>query len=235
MHFPGGLTFTVSSNNMPEFYKGAIDMDSVKRDFDKVAATWDEEPRRVKLAGDIAGTIVQCVPLSSGMDVLDFGCGTGLLTLNLQPHVRTITGVDSSQGMLDRLRAKSENLGLANVSAQYKDLDTGDVLEGGFHLVTCCMTLHHVQDIAALLRNFYSIVLPSGYIAIADLDLDDGLFHEDSTGVFHNGFDRAALQRLLGNAGFVDIVFSTATKMTKSIAVGVTREFTIFLVTARKI
>jgi ubiquinone/menaquinone biosynthesis C-methylase UbiE len=209
-------------------------METVKRDFNKFAATWDEEPRRVKLAGDIAVSIAKCVPLSPSMDVLDFGCGTGLLTLNLQPQVRTVTGVDSSEGMLDKLRAKSESLGLTNVSAQYKDLDSGDILEGEFHLVTSGMTFHHVRDIAALLRNFYSIILPSGYIAIADLDLDDGQFHENNTGVFHYGFDRAALQGLFEEAGFVDVSCRTATGIDKSAAGGGSREFTIFLMTARK-
>ena len=210
-------------------------METVTRDFNKVAATWDEEPRRVKLAGDIADSIAQNVSLASSMDVLDFGCGTGLLTLNLQPHIRSITGVDSSEGMLDILRAKTESLVLVNVSAQYKDLDSGDALEGAFHLVTSCMTFHHVRDIEALLKRFYTIILPSGHIAIADLDLDDGLFHEDSTGVFHNGFDREALQRLFEKTGFVDVTFRTASSMTKTIAGGASREFTIFLVTARKI
>lgn len=210
-------------------------METVTRDFNKVAATWDEEPRRVKLAGDIADSITQNVPLASSMDVLDFGCGTGLLTLNLQPQVRTITGIDSSKGMLDILRAKTESLGLVNVSAQYKDLDGGDALEGAFHLVTSCMTFHHVRDIEALLKSFYTIIHPSGYIAIADLDLDDGLFHEDSTGVFHNGFDRETLQRLFEKTGFVDVTFRTASSMTKTISGGASREFTIFLVTARKI
>ncbi|MBL0226349.1 MAG: class I SAM-dependent methyltransferase [Geobacteraceae bacterium] len=210
-------------------------METVTRDFNKVAATWDEEPRRVKLAGDIAVSIAQNIPLTPSMDVLDFGCGTGLLTLNLQPQVRTITGVDSSEGMLDKLRAKTERLELANVSAHYKNLDSGDILEGAFHLVTSCMTFHHFRDIESLLNSFYSIILPSGHIAIADLDLDDGQFHDDSTGVFHNGFDRAKLQRLFEKAGFVDVTCRTATSISKSTAAGALQEFTIFLMTARKI
>ena len=58
---------------------------------------------RVKLATDVAGAVSAEVRLAADMDVLDFGCGTGLLALQLQPYVRSITGVDSSQGMLDVL------------------------------------------------------------------------------------------------------------------------------------
>ncbi len=76
-------------------------MEVEKRDFDKEAAGWDEHPGKVKLANDIAGAIGNHIVLTPNMDVLDFGCGTGLLTFQLQPLIRSITGVDSSQGMLD--------------------------------------------------------------------------------------------------------------------------------------
>jgi len=65
-----------------------------KRDFDSEAASWDKEPRRVKLATDITGAIRNDVSLTSDMDALDFGCGTGLVTLQLQPFIHSITGVD---------------------------------------------------------------------------------------------------------------------------------------------
>jgi 2-polyprenyl-3-methyl-5-hydroxy-6-metoxy-1,4-benzoquinol methylase len=49
--------------------------------FDQVAGSWDEDPGRVALARAVAEQIRQQVPLMPQMDVLDFGCGTGLLTL----------------------------------------------------------------------------------------------------------------------------------------------------------
>ena len=54
-------------------------MKNQPRDFDKQAATWDENPGRVKLAEDVAGAVAQQVALLPDMDGLDFGCGTGLL------------------------------------------------------------------------------------------------------------------------------------------------------------
>ena len=82
-------------------------MTTEKRDFDQVAASWDQNPARLKLASDVAHAISQQAQLTPDMDVLDFGCGTGLLTLHLQPKVRSITGVDSSEGMLAVLRKRS--------------------------------------------------------------------------------------------------------------------------------
>lgn len=86
-----------------------------KRDLDKAASSRDEEPRRVKLAGNVAAAIIDTIHPDRTMDVLDFGCGTGLITLLLQPHVKTIIGVDSSRGMLDVLERKVRESGLENV------------------------------------------------------------------------------------------------------------------------
>jgi len=43
-----------------------------KRDFDTVAATWDANPVRVKLAHDVVRAIHETIPLLPDMDVLDF-------------------------------------------------------------------------------------------------------------------------------------------------------------------
>ena len=96
-----------------------------RKDFDKEAAEWDANPGRVRLASDVAAAIIREVDLSRDLDVLDFGCGTGLLTLKLQPFVRSITGVDSSQGMLGRFQQKIESQALDNVHTQFADFEKG--------------------------------------------------------------------------------------------------------------
>jgi ubiquinone/menaquinone biosynthesis C-methylase UbiE len=209
-------------------------MKKKKSRFDKEAASWDQEPGRIRLANDIAGAITEEIGLTSAMDVLDFGCGTGLLTVRLQPLVNSITGADSSQGMLDVLKSKIEDLNISNVSTRLLDLDKGDVLEGSYNLIISCMTFHHIKETGALLHQFHKVSAPGGYICIADLDLDDGRFHENNEGVFHFGFDRAGLRSDLIKAGYEDVRDRTAAKIIKPTPDGVNREFTIFLLTGRK-
>ena len=209
-------------------------MNIERRDFDKEAATWDEIPARVKLANDIAAAISDEILLTSNMDVLDFGCGTGLLTLQLQPVVHSITGVDSSRGMIDVLKAKIDKQNLPNIKTQYLDTEKGDILKGTYHLIVSGMTLHHVKEIRPLLNQFYRILKPSGYLCIADLDLDDGQFHDNNNGVFHFGFDRALLRKDFMEAGFDDIRDRTAAEVMKPGSDGGVRTFTVFLMTGRK-
>lgn len=209
-------------------------MDSEKWSFDKEAAAWDQKPARVKLANDIVNAISAEGILTPDMDVLDFGCGTGLLTLQLQPLARSVTGVDSSQAMLGLLRAKIENQKLANIRTQLLDLEDGDILEGSYHLVVCSMTLHHIRETRRLLDQFSEILAPQGYLCIADLDPDDGQFHGENDTVFHHGFDRPTLRRVFTEAGFDDIEDRIAANVTKPIPDGGMRSFSVFLMIGRK-
>lgn len=209
-------------------------MNSEKRDFDKEAASWDENPVRVKLAKDVASAITKQIILTHEMDLLDFGCGTGLLTIQLQPLVRSITGVDSSQGMLDVFKKRITELKLKKVKALHLDLDSGDTLSGSYDLVMSNMTLHHVKELKPLFHQFQSIIVPGGYLCIADLDLDDGMFHDDNTGVFHPGFDRAAMREVFIETGFENIKDVTAAEVVKPTSKGEMRQFTIFLMTGKR-
>jgi 2-polyprenyl-3-methyl-5-hydroxy-6-metoxy-1,4-benzoquinol methylase len=209
-------------------------MNSEKRDFDKEAATWDENPVRVKLVKDVASAISKQVILTQEMDVMDFGCGTGLLTFQIAHLVRSVTGVDRSQGMLDVFNKRIDELKLNNVKALHLDLDKGDTLSGAYDLVMSNTTMHHIKDLKPLFHQFYNIIVPGGYLCIADLDLDDGLFHTDSTGVFHSGFDRAAMRAVFTEAGFDNVKGVTAAEVVKPIKGGEMRRFTIFLMTGQK-
>lgn len=209
-------------------------MKNEKRDFDKEAAAWDEQPTRVKLANDIAAAIVNQITITTDMDALDFGCGTGLLTLQLQPLIRSITGVDSSRGMLEVFQVKIAKLQLANVRTRLCDLDQGEMLEGRYDLIVSGMTLHHVKEIAPLLAQFHAVMATGGTLCLADLDLEGGQFHADSTGVFHNGFDRAVLRQLLVDAGFVGVTDETAAEIEKPARDGAMKRFSVFLMTGKK-
>jgi len=209
-------------------------METEKRDFDSAAAAWDENPNRVKLAKEVASAIRQQIAITTEMDMADFGCGTGLLSFLLQPMVRSLTGIDSSPGMLEVFRNKIDRLQLTNVRTQLVDLDKGDTLTGRFDLVVSNMTLHHIRKVSPLLDQLYAVLAPGGTLCITDLDLEGGLFHDDNTGVFHFGFDRQELRNAFTASGFVDIRDTTATDIVKPLKSGDSRAFTVFLMTGSK-
>lgn len=205
-----------------------------KRDFDKEAAGWDENPVRVQLAADVFGAIRGKVRFDKAMRVLDFGCGTGLVTLHIAPLVCSVTGADSSQGMLAVLCEKAVRQGVSNIDTQLLESDDGKALAGSYDVIVSSMTLHHVENVAPLLARFKACLVPGGHLCIADLDPDGGRFHGDPAGVFHNGFEREDLRRLFLNAGFEGVSAATAAEVRKPGADGEMHVFTVFLMSGRK-
>lgn len=207
---------------------------STKWSFDQEAARWDKNPARVKLAENISDAISKEGILRPNKDVLEFGCGTGLLTLRLAPLVQSVTGVDSSKGMLSVLDSKIESGRLSRVNTRFVDIEKGDILEGTYDIVVCSMTLHHVKEIRPLLRQFHGVLRSRGYLAIADLDPEHGEFHGDNDTVFHEGFDRALLRAALTETGFDDVRDRLAANITKPASDGLIKQFGVFLITGRK-
>jgi 2-polyprenyl-3-methyl-5-hydroxy-6-metoxy-1,4-benzoquinol methylase len=185
------------------------------RDFDSAAHTWDEEPRRVKLATEIAAAVKNRLALSNQWHALDVGCGTGLVTLALAPHLAAITGIDSSCGMLDKLAEKIKASGISNVKTSLHDPAAGELPGGKYHLIVSAMMLHHIEKPEQLLLNLKTLLHPGAWIAMADLAAEDGSFHEDPSGVFHHGFSGDELTAILDKAGFTNISVSEATSITK--------------------
>ncbi|MDR9437512.1 MAG: class I SAM-dependent methyltransferase [Thiohalophilus sp.] len=193
--------------------------------FEEKAQEWDTNEMITALSAGIGSAIVEGVPLSSHMSVMDFGAGTGLISAHIAPHVNRITAVDVSESMLEKLAAKPELQGKVEVCCQ--DI-LEETLEQEFDLIVSAMALHHVEETEKLFRRFADVLTPGGQVALADLDREDGTFHPaDVEGVFHHGFERDALESLMREQGFTDIQFTTAHVVNKEEG-----DYPIFLVTA---
>ncbi|HOW73447.1 MAG TPA: methyltransferase domain-containing protein [Phycisphaerae bacterium] len=203
--------------------------------FDTAAATWDAEPRRIALMRAVGQTILREVGPTKDMDVLDYGCGTGLIGLFLLPHVRSVTGADSSPGMLEVLRKKLIEGGLETMSAVHLDLERDPIPNERYHLLVTSMTLHHIADTDRVLGAFHDLLVSGGILCIADLDSEPGVFHtpEAAPSVRHHGFDRGALKGQLCRIGFREVRDVTAHTIRRRVEGGEERDFPVFLVTAR--
>jgi len=209
-------------------------IESIKR-FNQAAAEWDAKPRRVKLARAIVAAIRKHVPLNKTMKVMDYGTGTGIVALDLQPFVGEVVAVDTAVGMLEVLSGKIREQGIAGVSTRLGDLLKDEFGPAEFDMVVIAMTLHHIQRMHEFLSRLRGVLKPGGWVVIADLDPDDGLFHRDPEGVVHNGFNRSSLCDQFRSVGFTAVRTFDAYTVTKSGADGDVRDFSIFLLTARRV
>lgn len=201
--------------------------------FDQSAATWDSEPRRIALMKDVGEAILQHAKPTKDMDVLDYGCGTGLVSLFLLPHVRSVTGADNSPGMLEVLSQKIADGGIENMKVIRLNLEQDPLPDERYHLIVTSMTMHHVADTGKVVQAFHDLLHPDGKVCIADLDTEPGVFHppEAAESVHHHGFDREWLKDQLAAAGFTNAQDVTAHTVYKPVDGG-ERAFPVFLITA---
>ena len=189
--------------------------------------SWDMNSKRVQNAKGIADLIVKNINLNRSMELMDFGAGTGLLSYFVAPHVTKISAVDNSPSMLLEFKNKCDEFSCETEIIE-KDLST-DLIDRKFDGIISSMTIHHLEDIKALFSKLYTMLNEGGFIAIADLDTEDGSFHSDNAGVFHHGFDRETLEKEAKEVGFREIGFELASTISKP-----HREFTVFLMTGLK-
>lgn len=150
--------------------------------FDEQATKWDDDPEYARVSKESYDTIMHHMGqfISSSTNVLNFGCGTGLLEAQLRVDVGRITGIDISAGMISEMKRKIEGEKWTNVSALQMDILLDDEVvhktsrqeeelsERGFDLVISCYTFHHLQDVDAIGKALMKYLKPGGYFCMID-------------------------------------------------------------------
>ncbi len=219
--------------------------------FNAEAAAWDSNPD-VHLASSLAlQSLLSHFPQlrdhgsvdSAGLDVLEIGCGTGLLSLMIAPHVRSLTAVDTAQGMIDAFKLKLERQAhVQNVlpvcimledpddpqirpdplSKDEKQAKASELNPRRFDLIISHLVLHHIPSLESIFSTMYGCLKSGGSVALTDFE-DFGpearKFHPEAKmdGVERHGIHRGAVRKLLTEAGFTDVRVETAFEMEKGV------------------
>lgn len=196
--------------------------------FDSKAAGWDDDPAKVERARHVAEAVLAAVPVPQGASLLEYGAGTGLVTQALRERVGPVVLADNSAGMREVMVQKVASGALPHAEVWELDLEHDEVPEVQCDLVVTALVLHHVRDLPRVLSGFAALLRPGGHVCIADLDREDGSFHQpDFDG--HHGFDRSQLAEDLRRAGFVDVTISDCGTLEKE-----GRHYSYFLAAAQK-
>ena len=166
----------------------------MKHDFNHKAETFDS-PKNIFLANLVCQAVEKQIDLLSDKEILDFGGGTGLLTLPLAKQAKSVTLVDISEKMLEQARLKAEQQDIKNIQFLEQDL-LEKPLEKEFDLIVVCRVLHHMPDLNAALSLFHQHLKEDGQLLIADFT---------KTEANHHGFDLAELEKQLIEQGFSSV------------------------------
>lgn len=183
-------------------------MSHTASEWDDYAAGWDsDEHARAYAAAAFDSlqrrladpTASEHVPLDlSAAHVLDFGCGTGLLTERLAHLARSVVAVDTSRAMLDVLDAKIEDHAWTNVATSGSLPRTPD----SFDVIVCSSVCSFLPDYPATAVTLAALLRPGGLFVQWDWERDDG----DEDG---HGFSRAEIAETLTAAGLEHVEVAT--------------------------
>jgi ubiquinone/menaquinone biosynthesis C-methylase UbiE len=199
--------------------------------FGAKAEEWDLNPIRQKQSEKFFKRIAEVVPLDPKSKLIDFGAGTGLVGLRFAPYVNHLTMVDKSIGMLDVLKQKIATLGLDANQFDLVSTDIESLKNDEFDLLVSLMTFHHIENVEQVLRQIFQKLRKGGYIAIGDLEKEDGSFHNEQ--VPHKGFEQEEICNYLNTTGFKLVLCETYNVITKPTEQGI-KDFKQFIIIAKK-
>ena len=136
-------------------------MDQPARFWDNLAERYAKQPI-ANLEAYEAKLSVTRTHLSPDAVVLDFGCGTGTLALNLCGDAGEIHAVDISGEMLRIAERKKAEAGVTNVTFHQGTLAGLPFADASFDVICAYNILHLLDDRIEALRRFMALLKPGG-------------------------------------------------------------------------
>jgi SAM-dependent methyltransferase len=101
-------------------------------------------------------------------EVLDAGCGPGLVARAFAPKVRSIVGTDLTPAMLEQAQKRAAEAGLANATFAPGDMERQPFADGSFSLVLTRYTFHHLLRPDRALAEMVRVCRPGGRVMVVD-------------------------------------------------------------------
>ncbi len=132
--------------------------------FDKASEGYDLPALR--FFADSARHMVSDMLLQGGERLLDAATGTGHVAIAAAKALPggSVVGIDISDGMLARARAKANSLGLGNISFERRDLEDTGFPDDTFDIASCAFGIFFLPDMSRGLNCILRVVKPGGMI-----------------------------------------------------------------------
>ncbi len=126
-----------------------------------------------RFVGELTEEVFRRAGITTGMRVLDVGCGAGdvsFLAASIVSSTGSVLGVDKSPGSVHLARERAESAGLPNVKFLEADLTTLRLAEN-FDALVGRFVLLYLADPASVLRTLSDFVRPGGLVVFQEMDM----------------------------------------------------------------
>lgn len=146
---------------------------SEKEKFEEFASSWWDPEGPMKPLHDLNPARVRYISERcelSGKEVLDVGCGGGILAESLAERGAKVTGIDIAQKVIDvaRLHLLESGLNVEFVTGTAEQMATDSV--SGFDVITCMEMLEHVPDPVSVIKATAAMLRPGGHAFFSTLN-----------------------------------------------------------------
>ncbi|WP_237057557.1 class I SAM-dependent DNA methyltransferase [Microbulbifer sediminum] len=165
--------------------------------WDDYAEGWDSNSDVVTYAERALQALNEAIDCTDAR-ILDFGCGTGLLTERLSARAGSIVALDPSEKMISVLNAKQlDNVATIQSELTRELIERNEHLQTRFDVIVASSALAFVPDYRETLQLLTELLTDNGRLVQWDWlkEADDG----------GSGFSREDIANAFGQAGLADI------------------------------
>jgi ubiquinone/menaquinone biosynthesis C-methylase UbiE len=172
--------------------------------FEMIANIYDTS-ERIHIANLSSNAIHEYLIDTKDKTAMDFGCGTGLVGMNLLDDFNSILFLDTSQNMIDQINQKITKFNVQNASTLCFDIEKDSLLDLKVDYIFMAQVLLHIKDVELVLSRLYEILNENGHLLIVDFDKNEKIISD----MVHNGFDQSELSEIISKTGYKNIKSKT--------------------------
>ena len=172
--------------------------------FEMIANIYDTS-ERIQIAKVSSDAIREYLVDAKSKNAIDFGCGTGLVGMNLLNDFNSMLFLDTSQNMINQIKQKISDFNFQNVDTLCFDFEKEGLSNLYADYIFMAQVLLHINDVELILSRLYDVLNIGGHLLIVDFNKNEKVVSD----MVHNGFAQEKLTDIMTKIGYRDIQSKT--------------------------
>lgn len=172
--------------------------------FETIANIYDT-PERIQIAKVSSDIIREYLVDSNRKNAIDFGCGTGLVGMNLLNDFNSMLFLDTSPNMINQIKQKISDFNIQNADTVCFDFEKEGLSNLRADYIFMSQVLLHIDDYEFVLSRLFDVLNEGGHLLIVDFNKNENIVSD----IVHNGFHQDELTDMMTKIGYRDIQSKT--------------------------